>query len=50
MAEDVCKTLKQIFRDNGIDEPDQALINLRVSISLWSRNHCQLYKHGVVIS
>lgn len=31
MAEDVCKTLKQIFRENGIDEPEQALINLRVS-------------------
>jgi len=30
MAEDVCKTLKQIFKQNGIDDPDQALINLRV--------------------
>ena len=31
MAEDVCKTLKIIFRENGIDDPDQALINLRVN-------------------
>ena len=30
MAEDVCKTLKVIFKSNGIDDPDQALINLRV--------------------
>lgn len=30
MAEDVCKTLKQIFKNNGIDDPDRALINLRV--------------------
>lgn len=32
MAEDVCKTLKQVFRENGIDDPDQALIDLKVSI------------------
>ena len=31
MAEDVCKTLKQVFRENGIDDPDQALIDLKVS-------------------
>lgn len=30
MAEGVCQTLKQVFRDNGIDDPEQALINLRV--------------------
>lgn len=32
MAEDVCKTLKRILRENGIDDPDAALISLRVSI------------------
>lgn len=34
MAEDVCKTLKQVFRENGIDDPDQALIDLKVSTVL----------------
>lgn len=30
MAEDVCKTLKSILQQNGIEDPDIALIKLRV--------------------
>ena len=29
MAEDVCKTLKSILQQNGIEDPDVALIKLR---------------------
>lgn len=31
MAEDVCRTLKLLLQENGLEEPEQALINLRVS-------------------
>lgn len=31
MAEDVCKTLKSILQQNGIEDPDVALIKLRVT-------------------
>lgn len=31
MAEDVCKTLKSILQQNGIADPDIALIKLRVT-------------------
>ena len=34
MAEDVCKTLKFILKENGTDDPDIALVSLKV---------CQLY-------
>jgi len=30
MAEDVGKTLKAILLENGIDDPDAAIINLKV--------------------
>ena len=40
MAEDVGKTLKAILLDNGIDDPDAAIINLKVI-----RRYTRLYAY-----
>ena len=31
MAEDVCKTLKTLLQENGVEDPDIGFISLRVS-------------------
>lgn len=42
MAEDVCRTLKLLLQENGLEEPEQALINLRVSDE-WSPSTLEIH-------